>query len=57
MHKQQLKAMEQVCLNCENDINPKTPSPQYAQNPCVDCIYNAVMVKTNNFIQKLIRSA
>jgi len=48
MHKQQLKAMEQVCLNCENDINPKTPSPQYAQNP---------MVKTNNFIQKLIRSA
>jgi len=57
MHQQQLKAMEQVCLNCENEANPKTPSPQYVQNPCVDCIYNAEMVKTNNFMQKLIRSA
>ena len=57
MYKQQLKEMTYTCIQCENEENPKIPRPQFITNPCLTCVYNAEMLKENNFIQKPKRYA
>lgn len=52
MRQDQLKNMNNNCSQCVRYANPKTPQPQLVNNPCINCMYNAVMVKSNNFESK-----
>ena len=37
------------CNECKGQPREKLPSPGWADNACITCLYNAQMPKTNNF--------
>ena len=46
--KSQLSNMVKNCGACFYKESPKVPLPD-GPSPCYTCMYNAIMIKTNNF--------